>query len=886
MPSDKPSFSERLFKNLVRVFPFDFQTDHGGEMAGVFHDQRVEAEHRGGAFDFVRLWAETLSGIFRTAPREHWEIMKQDFAYSFRMLRKNWGFSLLAILTLTLGIGANTAIFSVVHSVLLSPLPYAHGSQLVFVREQALKQGVDDISFSVPEINDFRQQNQTLDALVEYHAMGFTLFGHGDPDRVRTGVVSWNYFDTFGVRPIMGRSFQASDETIGAPAVLLLSYDYWRNSFHSDPQIVGKTFEMNDRVHTVIGVLPPVPQYPNENDVYMPTSACPFRASKRMMEGRDHRMMEVFGRLKPGVTLAQAGADMSTIAGRLQAEYPQFYPAEAGYGTATTSLRSELTKDAQPTLLILLAAAGFVLLIACANVANLTLSRMARRERELAVRTALGAGRTRLLRQLLTESFVLACIGGGLGLLLAYDSLGLLANFAARLTPRAHEIRLDSGVLLFTLFIALGTSILFGTLSAVSSRSNLGSGLREGTAGAGSSHRHNLLRSGLIVAQVAFSFMLLIGAGLLLRSLYNMLQVNPGFVPQRVLAMKTMFNWSKYAKPEDLELVAQKIIDRAKSEPGVLSVAMASGYPLEPEVVASGPVAGLNEFSIEGREVRAGQASPMSNVTSASPDYFRTLGIPLVAGREFQESDDAKAMPVAMINETARRQLWSAEDPIGKHVSFDKGEHWITIVGIAGDVREFGLNQAAGAEIYLPLAQNSGPTTLLVRTANDPGNMGDRMRAIIHEIDSQTAVTRLRTLEEARSESLTAPRLTASLLGLFAALALLIAVAGIGGIMALSVSQRLHEIGIRMALGAQPLGILRMVLSQGLLLAALGVGIGFLGALGLTNLIKSLLFEVTPNDPVTFVGVALILLLAAAVAGYIPARRAASVDPIIALRCE
>ncbi|HKS82686.1 MAG TPA: ABC transporter permease [Candidatus Acidoferrales bacterium] len=886
MPSDKPSFSERFFKSLLRVFPFDFQTNYGGEMAGVFHDQRQEAAERGRPFDFLRLWAETIAGIFRTAPREHWEILKQDFAYSLRMMRKNWGFSLLAIFTLALGIGANTAIFSVVHAVLLEPLPYAHGRQLVFIREQALKEGNEDISFSVPEILDYRQQNHTLASLVEYHGMSFTLFGHGDPDRVRTGVVSWNYFDAFGVRPIMGRAFRPADDAIGAPAVLILSYEYWRNRFHSDPDIVEKTFEMNDKVHTIIGVLPPIPQYPNEKDVYMPTSACPFRSSKMMIENRDHRMMEVFGEMKPGVTLAAARADLSAIAGRLEAEYPKYYPPDAGYAVATTSLRGELTKDAQPTLLVLLAAAGFVLLIACANVANLTLSRMARRERELAVRTALGAGRTRLLRQLLTESFLLAIIGGGFGLLLAYDSLGLLADFAARLTPRAREIHVDAGVLIFTLVIALGTSIVFGTLSAISSRSNLTSGLKEGTAGSGAGQRHNFLRSALIVAQVAFSFVLLIGAGLMLRSLYNMLQVNPGFVPQHVLAMKTNFNWSKYKMGNDLSVAAQKIIDRAKAEPGVLSAAMSSSYPLEPELVSAGPSGFMNDFQIEGRDLRPGQAPPASNITAASPEYFQTLGIPLVEGREFQDTDDSKTMLVTIINETARRLLWPNEDPVGKHISFDHGEHWSTIVGVVGDVREFGLDRPAAPEIYMPVAQNSSPGTLLIRTAMDPVHMADRMRAIIREVDADTAVTRIRTIEQARSESLAAPRVTASLLGLFAALALLIAVAGIGGIMALSVSQRVREIGIRMALGAQPAGILRMVIGQGLLLAVIGVGAGFLGALGVTRLVKSLLFEVAPTDPLTFAGVALVLVLAAAIACYIPARRAASVDPIFALRSE
>ncbi|MGH9735939.1 MAG: ABC transporter permease [Candidatus Acidiferrales bacterium] len=884
MPGEKRPFSERFFRTIVRAFPFDFQSDYGGEMAKVFREQHREAEMRGGVVGILRLWMETLAGVVRTAPREHWEILKHDCAYALRTMRKNLGFTLVAILTLALGIGANTAIFSVVYAVLLSPLPYRQGQQLLFIREQAQKMGMDDIQFSVPEIQDYREQNRTLSSLVEYHAMSFTLFGYGDPERVRTGVVSWNYFDMFGIKPILGHTFTPSDERIGAPPVLLLSYEYWKNNFHGDPGIVGKTFEMNDKVHTVIGVLPPVPQYPNENDVYMTTSACPFRSSKNMIEHRDHRMMEVFGRLKPGVSVEQAKADLATIAGHLQREYPKFYPPETGYTTTASSLREELTHRAHPTLIVLLAAAGFVLLIACANVANLTLSRMARRERELAVRTALGAGHSRLFRQLLTESLLLALIGGGAGLLLAYDSLGLLTAFAARLTPRAREIHLDTAVFLFALAAAVGVSLIFGTLSAMSVRGGLSSGLKEGTTGAGSGRQASLVRSVLIVAQFAFSFMLLTGAGLMMRSLYRMLEVNPGFVPQHVVVMNMHFNWSKYATSEDFALASRKILDRVRSEPGVLSAATSSSYPLEPELITFGPNTG--DFQIQGRPLRSGETPPVANVNSVSPDFFRSLGIPLIEGREFLATDDAKALQVCVINDAARRGFWPHEDPIGKQVSFDNAKTWNKIVGVVGDVREFGLDKAASADFYGPMDQSPNPSALIVRTSADPAAMGERIRRAVLDVDSQNAITGIRTLQQARDQSLAAPRVTASLLGLFAALALLIAAAGIGGIMALSVSQRVREIGIRMALGAHPSRIVGMLVGQGLGLAVLGTGIGIVGGLAITRLLKSLLFEVTPTDPATFAGVAIVLLGSALLATLIPARRAASVDPNIALRSE
>jgi len=888
MANQNLPFSQRLFRALVRLLPFDFRTNYEGEMAAVFHEQRREAEERGGFLEALRLWKETVVGIFTTAPREHWQILRSDSSYAFRMMRRNLGFTAVAVLTLALGIGANTAIFSVVHAVLLRPLPYPNGHELVLLRQQEKNIGVQDLGFSVPEIMDYRAQNRTLAGLVEYHGMSFTLFGHGDPERVRTGVVSANYFDLFGVKPLLGRTFLPDDEKLGAPPVLVLSYEYWKNNFGADAGIVGKTFEMNDKVHTVVGVLPPVPQYPDENDVYMPTSACPFRSNKMHIEGRDMRMMEVFARVKPGVSTAQASADISAIAAGLKSAYPKFYPDNVGYASAATPLQQELTKDARPTLLVLLAAAAFVLLIACANVANLTLSRMARRERELAVRSALGAGRSRLLRQLLTESFFVAGAGGLLGLFLAYGTLELLTDFVGRLTPRAREIHIDSGVLLFTLAAALGTSMLFGTLSALFSRANVSVGLKEGSTGAGTGRQQNRVRSALIVCQVAFSFMLLIGAGLLLRSLFKLQQIDSGIRPQHVLVMRTTFNWSKYTDTEKNEALVQKLLDRVQSEPGVLSAAISSRYPFEPELIAAGPEAVSFSFQIEGRALAPGQAPPVSTFTIVSPDYFKTLGIPLKAGRLLADtdSDRLKAPNVVLINEAARRQLWPNEDPIGKRISADGGEHWAAIVGVVGDVREFGLDHPPAPEFYAAQAQNPQPNALVVRTAAEPGGMAQALTRAIHEVDAQTAVNRVLTLEQARYSSMASPRVMATLLGIFAALALVIATAGIGGIMALMVSQRVREIGIRIALGARPGKILQMVLGQGFLLAALGVAIGIAGGIALAGLVKSLLFEVPPTDLWTFGAVGLTLLGAAAVASYLPARRAAAIDPNEALRAE
>ncbi|HET8890459.1 MAG TPA: ABC transporter permease [Candidatus Angelobacter sp.] len=846
----------------------------------------------------LQLWGETIAGIFATAPRQHWDILKRDVAYTLRMMRKNAGFTVLAVVTLALGIGANTAIFSVVQSVLLRPLPYAEGQQLVVLTQQAKKSGLEDIKFSVHEIEDYRQQSRTLAAVAEHHAMSFILYGHGDPDRVRSAVVSANYFDLFAVTPLLGRTFVPGDDAPGAPPVLILSNQYWKTKFGADPGIVGKVFEMNDKPHTVVGVLPSLPQYPSESDVYMPTSACPFRSSESFISNRDARMMTVFARLHSGFTASQAAADVATISSRLRAAYPRSYPETMGYAAETSPLQEELTRHARPTLLVLLAAAGFVLLIACANVANLMLARMSRRERELAVRTALGAGRGRLLRQLLTESFVLALMAGTLGLLFAFNSLHLLTDFAARLTPRAHEIKIDGPVLGFALLAAFVTSIVFGTLSALAARANLSSSLKEGTPGAGTTRQAGTVRNVLIVGQVAFSFMLLAGAGLMLRSLLQILQVDPGFAPQHVLAMRTTFNSS--GPRREFVAVINKTLAQVQAQPGVQSAAFSSIYPLEPEVVAQGAQGMAAEFQVEGRELAAGEAPPAGSFTVVSPDYFRTLGIPLKEGRMFTERDGAwwqvSSSPegalakgfsaVAMINQAMKHRLFPNESALNKRISLDGGDSWLVIVGVVGDVKEFGLDQPAAPEVFYPQTEGPNPTTLIVRTASDPSAVADAIVRAVHEIAPQTAVSHVLTLEHARAESVASPRVTAGLLSLFAGLALFIAGAGIGGTMALTVTQRTKEIGVRLALGAPPGNILRMVLKQAMALAGLGVVLGLLWGLALTRLIKSLLFQVKPGDPATFFAVAAVLLITAAIASYLPARRAAEVDPLSAVRSE
>jgi putative ABC transport system permease protein len=875
------SRAARFYRGLLRLLPFDFRSDFGPEMESVFREQREEAGRREGKNGVLRLWWETILGIFRTAPGEHWAMLRQDAGFALRMMRKNPGFTIAAVLTLGLGIGANSAIFSVVNAVLLKPLPYEHGERLVVVQEQAPKMGLLNQPFSVQEINDYRSQNHTLDALVEYHNMNFILLGRSEPERVETGVVSWNFFDVFGIKPLFGRAFRPEDEQPGAPAVLMLSYEYWIGSFGGDPTVVGKTFRMNDRIHTVVGVLPPVPQYPDENDVYMPTTACPFRSAPEFIANRRARMMNVFGRMKPGIQVQQAQADLSGVAANLQKAYPEVYPPAVDYSVRTAALASELTTNARPTMFVLLAAAGFVLLIACANVANLNLARMVRRERELAVRAALGAGRVRMFRQLLTESFLLALIGGGLGLLFSWGTLHLLVSFAARFTPRAREIHMDAAVLIFTLAVAVLTSLLSGTAPAMAARHTVVGSLKEGEGQSTLGKGRRRMRSLLIVSQVAVSFLLLIGAGLMLRSFIKLQRVDAGFQPENVLTMRIGLDFTKYDNNDKQLAFFETLLEKIQAQPDVKSAAASMMIPL------AGNMRMTNDFQLEGETPVPGQSLPTADFRVVSPGYFDALHMPILGGRAFLQTDRHGAPNVAIVNAVAAHHFWGNQDPVNKRFSVDGGKSWIQIVGVTGNVRQYGLDKNPADEIYVPMAQNPVMDGMLVvKTATEPLSVAGRIIELLHEVDPNQPAAHVQSMEQVRAESVAAPRLTANLLGLFALLALAIAAAGIGGVMALVVSQRRHEIGVRMAIGARPTEILRMVLGQGMGLALVGVAFGLVGALALTRLLRGLLFEVDPMDPLTYLGVGLLLATAALVASYIPGKRAARVDPMVALRAE
>ncbi|HXR98333.1 MAG TPA: ABC transporter permease [Terriglobales bacterium] len=872
-----PARSNRVLQFFLRLLPADFRQEYGREIESDFRHQAREAGATpGGA---ARLWRSTIAGIVRTAPSEHFRILRQDLGYAWRMMRRSPGYSFAVIFILALGLGANTAIFSAVDGVLLRPLPYPGGDRLVTLTQGAPLAGAADMRFSVDDINDYRQQTHTLEDLVEYHNMQFDLLGQGDPRRVNTGVVSHNFFDALGVKPLYGRTFVAADDSIGAPAVLVLSYEFWKRDFGGDPGIVGRTFRMNDRIHTVIGVLPPMPQYPDQNDLYMPVSACPFRSAPAFIANRKARMMTVFGHLRPGVTLAQSEQELKTIAARLRTSYPAAYPASADFSTHADLVKASLTNPARPTLLLLLATSGLMLFIVCANVANLNLTRHVRRERELAVRAALGAGRARLLRQMITESALLSLIGCGLGVMMAKAALPLLAGFAARFTPRATEITLNIDVLAFSLGLALLAGLFFGALPALASGRDLAEPLRA-VGGRTATGRSGRFRGLLVGAQVAFAFLLLAGAGLLLRSFYNLTQVNPGFRSDHVVSMLVQLNFARYATNDKVVQFNRRLLQEVQRNPAVLSAATASTFPLNavrPRIAA---------FEIQGRQRGPNEPAPTFDFHSVSPGYFKTMGIAMLAGRQFSPDDALNTPDVVIINRSMQDRYWPHHDAIGHSISTD-GKNWAMIVGIVDNVKSYGLDKPPGDELYASNAQSpSNSSSLLVQTRGDPAAVVPQLTAAVHQIDPDQPVAKIRTLESLRDDSLAPARLTGTLLGLLALLALAITAAGIGGVLGLEVAQRTKEIGIRMTLGARRSDVIGGIVRQGLTPVAFGLAAGCGVAIVSTNALQGILFRVEPRDPAVLALVALALLSAAAVACLGPVRRAVSVDPMRTLRLE
>lgn len=806
------------------------------------------------------------------------EALIRDIKYAFRRLLSQPGSSLIILLTLAFGIGANTSIFSLVNGVVFRDLPFKRGGDIVEVRQQALKAGVENASASVLEIQDYREQASSLEDVVEYHFMYFFIEGNA-PALVKTGIVSANYFDFLGVAPMLGRGFAASDDKPGAEPVLILSNEFWNSQFGGDEKVIGKIVEMNGKANRVVGVLPKMPHFPEINDIYMPTSGCPMRSDPEFAANRNSRMMSIYGRLKPGANLGQAASEVGLIAQRLNSTYPTIYPENIGFSAKVLSLQDELTKDIRPSLYLLLAASLLVLLITCANVVNLTLAQQSKRQKELAVRAALGADRRDIARKLLIESMILALAGGLGGLLLAYFSLDLLASFASTFTSRASEVSIDGTALAFNLVVSILTGVVVG-LVPVFGKQDIVTGLKEGGAHATLSRQRQAVRKTLIVAQIAVAFVLVTGAGLMIRSFVALQAIDPGFKSEDVTAVTVPLNWSKYGTPDSVTNFVKQLKAELGGSPEVDGLSFTTAYPF-----GSGVGTSMDGTSLTFDDRPGDAGSVRVNSRSVTGNYFELLGIPLFEGRSITDSDDEHAPSVAVVNKTMAEKYWPGQSPLNKRISPDAGKTWYSVIGVAGDVKGAALDKPVVEEFYVSFPQSpSQSVNVLVKSKADARKVGSLARGAVSRLDPEQPVTKVVTLREALAETMSSPRMLSQVLSLFSFIALAISMAGVSGLLAYTVSQRTKEIGIRMALGAEAGFVRRLVLRQGLTLVVTGLVIGIVASLVLGRLMNSLMYGTSPMDPATYVVVTLVLLAASLAACWVPATRASRLDPNAALR--
>jgi predicted permease len=809
--------------------------------------------------------------------------LRQDIQFGFRMLLKSRGLAAIAIFALALGIGANTAIFSVVNTVLLRALPYPQPDQLVWFWES--QPGLDQGPFSAADFLDYQAQNQSFQQVATVRRLSFNLTGQGGAERIPGMVGTPNVFTLLGVHPILGRDFVPEEGAFGSPRRALLTYSFWQSHFAGDRTVVGRPLTLDNQPVQIIGVLPANFRY-GGTDIQLwvnPVNVVPevFSAfpdwERNIRTNREAHYLNVVGRLKPGVALAQAQSDINTIVARLHEQYA----VTTGHNVQLIPLRELSSGPVRQTLVVLLGVVGLVLLIACANVANLLLARAVARRREIAIRTALGAGRLRIVRQLLTESMLLSLVGGVLGLALAWVLVRLLVAASPQQLPRVQEITLDLRVLLFTLGVSLLTGLLFGLAPAIAAtRHSIGHFLKEAGRGGAQGLAHNRLRGVLVVAEVAFSLVLLVCAGLLGRSFVRMLEVNPGFRPDHMVTMWMNFTSTNYAPKGRSTQFLDQLLPRVAALPGVEGVAIANDLPLEGDDTTTGL------SNVEGLAPYARGQQPLVGVHAVNPGYFQAMGIPLLRGREFLASDSANSNPLLIINQKLADTLWPGQDPIGKHCNV-MGDKPSEVVGVVGNVLHNGLGESIALESYHPFPQNPWSYVgLAVRTHGDPGAVYGAVRSLVAQIDPELPVHDMRPMEQVVAETMASRRLTLWLVGAFAALALVLASVGIYGVMSYAVTERLHEIGVRVALGAQRQDVLRLVVGHGMRLAAIGLLLGSVAAFFAARAMTTLLFGIRPSDPVTYVGIAIVLALAALAACYIPARRATAVDPMVALRYE
>lgn len=818
----------------------------------------------------------------------------QDIRYSYRAAVKSPGFTLVALLTLALGIGATSSIFSIVNAVLLRPLPFREADRLITITNDFTGQNVSHLGVSAPEFFEYREQSQIFENVAAVTPIMTNLTGVGQPERIRYCMASPAYFLMLGVEPALGRCFVPEDEQPGINEITVISYNMWQRRFGGDLSIIGKALILDDDLYTVVGVLPRNFQAPGvgsgpEIDSWAPAGwrADPFPPPLRM----DRQMMRtVIARLKEGVSLEQAQVEMNVIASRLQREYPDQYQDNAGWKIVINPLQDEVVGNVAPTLLMLLGAVGFVLLIVCANVAGLTLVRATARRKEVAIRVALGATRARLIRQFLTEAILLSVAGGALGLALAFYGVKALVGLSPISLPRLGEIRADGQMIFFTLLISILVGVIFGIAPAfTASKAELNETLKETSRGGSTGPRGNRMRSLLVAFELALAFVLLIGAGLLIRSFWEMQKVAPGFDPRNVLTMGMWLPYAnrpdtgKYLRPDQRLAFYEQVLHRVEAVPSVQSAALVSAIPLSGEKMD-------RVFTVEGQEAQSPGDVAQADAQVITPNYFQTLGATLLRGRYFLEQDDAKSPRVAIVNETLARRFWPGENPLGKRLKFGPQHSpapWIVIIGVVSDIKSTGLDLATPDEIYLSYLQIPLQYAyLVVKTPSTVAGLGDVLQNEVRRVDSDQPVYNISSLEEIMLTAASRRRFSMLLVAIFAAAALVLAAIGIYGVVSYTVSHRSHEIGIRMAMGAQPRQVINLILGQAITLVIIGLAVGLGAALVLTRFLAGFLFGIKPADPVTFVAISAVLMAVALMASYIPARRAAKVDPAIALRYE